>query len=184
MYNLPNLLTFLRVAMIPLFVFAFLSDGISNWFALIIFVLAAITDALDGYIARKQHIVTDLGKLMDPLADKLMVMSAFICFTATGILHPAVVIIVMSREFLVTGLRSIASAKGRVIAADIWGKAKTISQDVAAIVILVWKCSPIFPNLLSVISYACVWIMTLLTVFSAVNYCIKNKDIFTEEKHK
>ncbi len=180
--NIPNLLTFLRVAMIPLFVLAFLSENISSWFALAIFVIAAITDALDGYIARKQNIVTDLGKLMDPLADKLMVMSAFICFTAAGVLHPAVTIIIMSREFLVTGLRSIASSKGRVIAADIWGKLKTISQDTAAIVILVWKCSPIFPNLLSVIAYACVWIMTLLTIFSAVNYCIKNKDIFIKEK--
>lgn len=176
--NLPNRLTFVRAAMIPFFAAAFLIDGISNWFALLFFVLAAITDALDGYVARKRNIVTDLGKLMDPLADKLMVMSAFICFTATGILHPAITIIIMSREFLVTGLRSIAQSKGRVIAADIWGKLKTISQDVAIIVILVWKSSPIFVGFLEVLSVICVAAMTVLTVFSAINYCIKNKDIF------
>lgn len=179
--NIPNLLTLFRVAMIPFFAMSFLSDGISSWFALVFFVVAAITDALDGYIARKQNIVTDFGKLMDPLADKLMVMSAFICFTAVGILHPAVTIIIMSREFLVTGLRSIAVSKGRVIAADIWGKLKTISQDVAIIVVLVWKSSPVFVGVLEILSVICIAVMTILTVYSAINYCIKNKDIFCKD---
>ena len=180
--NLPNFLTFVRVAMIPFFAAAFLIDGINNWAALLFFILAAITDALDGYIARKQNIVTDLGKLMDPLADKLMVMSAFICFTATGILHPAVTIIIMSREFLVTGLRNIAQSKGRVIAADILGKLKTVSQDIAIVVILVWKSVSADTEILETVSDICVVIMTLLTVFSAVNYCIKNKDIFYDKE--
>ena len=88
--NLPNILTLLRVVMIPLFVAAFLTGGISDWITLALFALASITDALDGYIARKQNLVTDFGKLMDPLADKLMVMAAFVCFTYAGLLHPAI----------------------------------------------------------------------------------------------
>lgn len=180
--NIPNLLTLFRVAMIPFFVITFLSDSISNWFALAVFVTATITDALDGFIARKQNIVTDFGKLMDPLADKIMVMTAFVCFTATGILHPAITIIVMAREFFVTGLRSVAVSKGRIVAADILGKVKTISQDVTAIVILIWRSSPIFSELLETISVICITVMLLLTVFSAINYTIKNKDIFCRER--
>lgn len=180
--NVPNVLTLFRVAMIPFFVAAFLSDSVSDWVTFGIFVLAAVTDALDGYIARKQNIVTDFGKLMDPLADKLMVMAAFICFTAVGILHPAVTVIVLAREFLVTGLRSIASSKGRVIAADILGKIKTVSQDVTVIIILLWQAVSGKPGILEIISRAGIWIMTILAVVSAINYCLKNADIFKTEK--
>ena len=123
--------------MIPLFIGAFLIEGISDWITLVIFASAAITDALDGYIARKKNIVTDFGKLMDPLADKIMVMSAFVCFTAAGILHPIITIVILAREFLITGLRSVATSKGKVIAADIWGKAKTVSQYAFIIVTLI-----------------------------------------------
>ena len=154
--NLPNVLTLFRVAMIPLFVGAFLTDGISDWITLSIFAVAAITDALDGYIARKQNIVTDFGKLMDPLADKLMVMAAFVCFTAAGILHPIITVFIMAREFFVTGLRSIASSKGKVIAADIWGKAKTVSIYALMVVHLIWYAIPdIFSHirLQSLLSY-------------------------------
>ncbi len=177
--NLPNFLTMLRVIMIPFFAAAFLTGGISDWVTLTLFVLASITDALDGYIARKQNIVTDFGKLMDPLADKLMVMAAFICFTYAGLIHPAVTIVVMSREFIVTGVRMLATSKGKVIAADIWGKLKTVFQDISIILILI-KCATGAADggLLSTIIYLCVWIMTILTIASAVNYCIKNKDIF------
>ena len=177
--NLPNLLTLIRVAMIPFFVAAFLSDSISDWIVLGIFLLAAITDAFDGYIARKKNLVTDFGKLMDPLADKLMVMSAFICLTAEGTIYPVITIIIMAREFLVTGLRSIAVSKGRVISADILGKLKTISQVVSVVAVLLWQASPILTGFLGVISWICLMVMTALTVFSAVNYCIKNKDIFS-----
>ncbi len=165
--------------MIPFFVGAFLSAGISDWFALAIFALAAITDALDGYIARKQNLITDFGKLMDPLADKLMVMTAFICFTAAGILHPIITVFVMAREFFVTGMRSIATSKGKVIAADIWGKAKTVSQDTAIIIILLKRsmgsADDSFFGILALVSIA---VMTMLTVVSVVNYCIKNKELF------
>lgn len=178
--NLPNALTVLRVLMIPFFAAAFLADGVSDWVTLGIFVLAAFTDYLDGAIARKKNIVTDFGKLMDPLADKLMVMSAFICFTAKGLLHPAVTIIIMSREFLVTGLRMLATSKGKVIAADIWGKLKTVSQDLAIILILIQSAvGAISGSMLGTASYLCIWVMTILTLVSAVNYCIKNRDIFS-----
>lgn len=177
--NVPNILTLLRVVMIPLFVAAFLAGGISNWVALALFIIAAITDALDGYIARKKNLVTDFGKLMDPLADKILVMSAFICFTYAGIFHPAVAIVVMSREFLVTGIRMIASSKGKIIAADIWGKLKTISQDVTAILVL-FRCALGVgsDSFIGIIVYAITWIMVLLTIYSGVNYCLKNKEIF------
>lgn len=177
--NLPNILTILRVVMIPFFAAAFLIDGASEWIALLIFILAAITDYLDGAIARKKNIVTDFGKLMDPLADKLMVMSAFICFTAVGLLHPAVTIIVMSREFLVTGLRMLATSKGKVIAADIWGKLKTVSQDAVIILILVQSAAGMTSGSpIGIAVHFCIWVMTILTLVSAVNYCVKNKDIF------
>lgn len=167
--------------MIPLFAGAFLSSGISDWITLSLFALAAITDALDGYIARKQNLVTDFGKLMDPLADKLMVMTAFICFTSAGILHPFITIFIMAREFFVTGLRSIASSKGKVIAADIWGKAKTVSQDVAIIIILL-KSATASANgsFFGILATVSVVVMTALTIISVFNYCIKNKELFKQ----
>lgn len=177
--NLPNILTMLRVAMIPVFAATFLTDGISDWVSLAVFVLAAITDWLDGALARKKNIVTDFGKLMDPLADKLMIMSVFICFTATGLLHPAITIIVMSREFLVTGVRMLATTKGRVIAADICGKLKTWFQDITIIVILLKSAIQLpFENVADIITYIIIGVMTALTLISAANYCYKNKDIF------
>lgn len=177
--NLPNILTVLRVIMIPLFVAAFLAGGISSWAAFALFIIAALTDALDGYIARKRNLVTDFGKLMDPLADKILVMSAFVCFTYAGIFHPAVVIVVMSREFLVTGIRMLATAKGKIIAADIWGKLKTVSQDITAILVL-FRCSigAESESFIGVVTYAITWIMVLLTIWSGINYCLKNKEIF------
>lgn len=179
--NIPNFLTVLRIIMIPLFVVVYLAEGINNWFALIIFVAAAITDFLDGYIARKKNIVSDFGKLMDPLADKLMVMSAFVCFVAGGLLHPVVTIIILSREFLVTGFRSLATAKGKVIGADLLGKVKTISQDITIILVLLKSAATIpTESVLGFVINVFIWIMTVLTIVSAVNYCIKNKEIFSK----
>lgn len=178
--NLPNKLTMLRVVLIPFFVAAFLSSAVSDWIALIIFIAAGITDFLDGEIARKQNIVTDFGKLMDPLADKLMITSALVCFTGAGLVHPAVTILIISREMLVTGLRTLAVTKGKVIAADFWGKFKTISQDLAIVIILIWQSvgKGAAAGVLSIAAYWCIWIMTILTVISGVNYCVKNKELF------
>ena len=182
--NIPNKLTIIRVIMVTLFVAAFLIDSISKWAALILFVAAGLTDMLDGMIARKYNMVTDFGKLMDPLADKLMVMAALVCFTYRGIVHPAVSIIILAREFLVTGLRMLATSSGRVIAADIWGKLKTVSQDVGIVVILAWQAleHASFAPVLKTASTVCIWVMTVLTVVSAVNYCARNIDVFKETK--
>ncbi len=177
--NLPNRLTLLRMFLIPFFVAAFLIPGVSNWIALAIFVAAGVTDLLDGEIARKRNIVTDFGKLMDPLADKLMMMSALVCFSSTGLVHPAVTILIVAREMLVTGLRTLAISKGKVIAADFWGKFKTVSQDLTVIVILVWQSvsEGVFANVLAGAANLGIWIMSVLTLVSAVNYLVKNKEL-------
>lgn len=182
--NIPNKLTIVRVIMVPFFVAAFLIDSVSDWVALALFVAAGLTDTLDGMIARKYNMVTNFGKLMDPLADKLMVMAALVCFTYAGIVHPGVTIVILAREFLVTGLRALATTNGKVIAADILGKLKTVSQDVGIIVILAWQAleHAEFAPVLKVLSTVCIWIMTVLTVASAVNYCVKNRDVFSETK--
>lgn len=167
--------------MIPLFIGAFLIEGISDWITLVIFASAAITDALDGYIARKKNIVTDFGKLMDPLADKIMVMSAFVCFTAAGILHPIITIVILAREFLITGLRSIATSKGKVIAADIWGKAKTVSQYVFIIVTLIRRSVvPGLEGFFGIIATFTIVVSLILATISAVHYCIKYKEFFKD----
>ena len=182
--NIPNRLTLLRVLMVPLFVAVFLMSTVSDWWALVLFVLAGITDFLDGAIARKKNLVTDFGKLMDPLADKLMLTAALVCFTYAGLVHPAVTIVVISRELLVTGLRTLAISKGKVIAADFWGKLKTVAQDVAIIATLVWQSWPsgVFCRFCHAFSVVCVWAMLALTVISAIHYCIVNRDIFQNTK--
>ena len=134
--NLPNKLTILRVIMIPFFVF-FLLSGVggsaSKWIALVIFAAASITDTLDGYIARRDNLITDFGKFMDPLADKLLVCSALICFVELDKLPAWMVIIIIAREFIISGFRLVASDNGIVIAASYWGKFKTVSQLVGKI---------------------------------------------------
>ena len=187
--NLPNKLTVLRVLMIPAFVLLFLADTLPHnylW-AFVVFAAAALTDLLDGQIARSRGLVTDFGKLMDPLADKLLVMSAMLCFVPAGIVHVVPVIIILSREFLVTSIRLVAASGGQVIAADIWGKAKTVAQ-------MVWICFALliqwiafsfrisgetFANL-GMVNYVLVGVVTLLTVFSGFNYVWNNRGLFSD----
>ena len=136
--NLPNKLTVLRVILVPFFVFFLLYDFIPhhNLIALIIFAAASYTDHLDGKIARRDNLITNFGKFMDPLADKILVISALICFVASGSVSPWFLILITFREFAVTSIRLVASSgKGKVIAANIWGKMKTVSQIVAIIII-------------------------------------------------
>lgn len=135
--NLPNKLTMLRVALVPLFVFFTMADFIPHHLLIagLIFGAASYTDHLDGKIARRDHLITNFGKLMDPLADKIMVMSALVCFVATGFTNVWFVLLIMVREFAVTSIRLIAVENGKVIAANNWGKAKTVSQIVAICVI-------------------------------------------------
>ena len=138
--NTANKLTLLRVVMIPLFLLVlYLDVPGANYWALAIFVIASLTDTLDGYIARHYNQTTDFGKFMDPLADKILVISALICFVSLDLINPWWVLVIVAREFLVTSLRLVAADEGVVIAANKWGKAKTVSQIVAIALILVMQ---------------------------------------------
>ena len=175
--NLPNKLTILRVIMIPFFVF-FLLSGVggsaSKWIALVIFAAASITDTLDGYIARRDNLITDFGKFMDPLADKLLVCSALICFVELDKLPAWMVIIIIAREFIISGFRLVASDNGIVIAASYWGKFKTTFQMIAVVLLILDIPS------LALLTTLCVWIALALTIISLVDYIVKNHKVLTE----
>ena len=174
--NLPNKLTILRVIMIPFFVFILLSGvggSASKWIALVIFAAASITDTLDGYIARRDNLITDFGKFMDPLADKLLVCSALICFVELDKLPAWMVIIIIAREFIISGFRLVASDNGIVIAASWWGKSKTISQMI--MIILLIADIPA----LSVLNTVLIWVALILTVVSLIDYLVKNKNVLS-----
>lgn len=176
--NLPNKLTTLRVIMIPFFVFFLLwQNGENRTFrmiALALFIIASLTDLLDGKIARKYNLVTNFGKFMDPLADKLLVCSALICLIELNALPAWMVIIIISREFIISGFRLIASDNGVVIAASYWGKFKTTFQMVSVVLLIL--------NIpaLAFVTTICVWIALVLTIVSLVDYIYKNHKILTE----
>ena len=169
--NLPNKLTLLRIILIPAFM-AVLYWGFpgANYVALGIFILASLTDMLDGKIARKYNLVTDFGKFADPLADKMLVTAAMLWFVEIGRMPAWALLLVIVREFAVSGLRMIASDKGRVIAAGWSGKVKTASTMVCIVVMFI-------PNLPAVLNAVCVWVITLTTLYSGVEYFVKNKDV-------
>jgi len=179
--NLANKISLLRIILIPFFILLFYGFFLWNWSwagyaAIVVFLLAAFTDFLDGYVARKYHMVSALGKLMDPLADKLFIMSVMVCLVNYSMVAVWAFIVVLAREFLITGLRSVAAAEKIVIAASRWGKAKTVSQIITAGLILVnvFILSESFPAVNAAL-YACVLIMTALTVYSGVDYMYKNR---------
>lgn len=177
--NLPNKLTVLRVIMIPFFVFFMLTDiagSLSKWIALGIFIIASLTDLLDGKIARKYNLVTNFGKFMDPLADKLLVCAAMICLVEIGMLPAWMVIVIISREFIISGFRLIAADNGVVIAASYWGKFKTVFQMVM-ICLLIADIQAI-----AMVTMAVTWIAVILTVVSLVDYLLKNKQVMKEQK--
>ncbi len=178
--NLPNKLTTLRVIMIPFFVAALLYDGGANqnmrYVAAALFIIASLTDMLDGKIARKYNLVTNFGKFMDPLADKLLVCSALICMIELRELPAWMVIIIISREFIISGFRLVASDNGVVIAASYWGKFKTTFQMIG-VVLLIFNI-PALSTLTTII----VWIALALTVISLVDYIVKNVGVLTEGK--
>lgn len=178
--NLPNKLTILRVIMIPFFVAALLYDGGANknmrYVAAALFIIASLTDMLDGKIARKYNLVTNFGKFMDPLADKLLVCSALICMIELRELPAWMVIIIISREFIISGFRLVASDNGVVIAASYWGKFKTTFQMIG-VVLLIFNI-PALSTLTTII----VWIALALTVISLVDYIVKNAGVLTEGK--
>ena len=178
--NLPNKLTMLRVCMIPFFILFLLNTSISNgnYIACAIFVVASMTDWFDGYLARKHNLVTNFGKFMDPLADKLIVSSALICFTAMdSIKLPAwIVIVIISREFIISGFRLIASDNGVVIAASYWGKFKTVSQMIMSILLILHFDNKGF----HVAEQIFIYISVILTIVSLVDYIAKNKNVLSE----
>ena len=179
--NLPNKLTILRVIMIPFFVFFMLVDvaGVyTKYIALSLFCIASLTDMLDGQIARKYNLVTNFGKFMDPLADKLLVCSAMICLVEMGRLASWVVIIMISREFISSGFRLIASDNGVVIAASMWGKVKTVVQ-MAMIIVLILNVKNVIVQYVEVILIVAA---TILTVVSLIDYIAKNIDVLKETK--
>lgn len=175
--NLPNKLTVLRIIMVPFFVFFMLTDvgGSANkWIALILFCIASLTDLLDGKIARKYNLVTNFGKFMDPLADKLLVCSAMICLVEMKKLAAWIVIVIIAREFIISGFRLVASDNGIVIAASYWGKFKTTFQ-MLMIVVLIMDLGGIFDTIGTVL----IWVSLALTIISLVDYIAKNKEVLT-----
>ena len=177
--NLPNKLTVLRVCMVPVFVFFMLWDGLGaagKYAAAAIFILASATDYLDGYLARKNNLVTDFGKFMDPIADKLLVCSAMICLVEKDALAAWIVIIIIGREFIISGFRLVASDKGTVIAASYWGKFKTVFQMVM-VILLILDLGGIFDTIAQIVT----WIALILTVVSLVDYLRKNWGVLDGE---
>ena len=179
--NLPNKLTIFRVILIPFFVIFLLLDASNQTYRYIadaIFIIASLTDMLDGKIARKYNLVTNFGKFMDPLADKLLVSAAMICLIATGQLAAWIVIIIISREFIISGFRLVASDNGIVIAASYWGKFKTVFQMLMIIVLNANINLPFFAVLGTILTY----VALILTIVSLIDYIAKNKDVLKEQK--
>ena len=175
--NVPNTLTVLRVIMIPFFVLFMLGDitSVDKYIALGIFIAASLTDTLDGYLARKNNQVTNFGKFMDPLADKLLVCSAMICMIEVDKLPAWVVIIIIGREFIISGFRLIAAENGIVIAANYWGKFKTVSQ-MFMLILLIADLGGAF----NMIAQVLIWVSLVLTIVSLIDYIAKNVQVLTQ----
>ena len=177
--NTPNKLTIIRILLVPFFMaFALAGGTVWNIVALVIFAAASLTDYYDGKIARASGQITTFGKFMDPLADKMLTTAAFLVFMDIDLISPWVVIIILLREFAVSGIRLAAAGTGEVIAASIWGKAKTVSQMVAIILTFVLMIFSFIPyNVTYIIVNIVVWISTALTILSGADYIIKNRKL-------
>lgn len=176
--NLPNKLTIFRVILIPFFVFFLLAPYFpeyGKYIATAIFIVASLTDMADGKIARKYNLVTNFGKFMDPLADKLLVCSAMICLVEIDRLAAWIVIVIIAREFIISGFRLVASDNGIVIAASYWGKFKTVFQ-MAMIIVLIADFGGVF----DIIAQVLIWIALALTIISLIDYVVKNKEVLTQ----
>lgn len=176
--NLPNKITLVRVILVPVFVVVMLVDAIpyNNYIACAIFCIACLSDFLDGYIARKRKLVTNFGKFADPLADKMLVSSALLCLTGLGRIYSWIVIIIIVREFIISGLRLVAVDNGIVIAANYWGKIKTVFQ--------MFMCIFLIANLpgtfVYVIEQILIWGSLIFTIVSLVDYMYKNRSVITD----
>lgn len=191
---LPNKLTVGRIILVPFFVAALLANfPLNNAVALIIFIAASLTDMFDGKIARKNGLVTDFGKFADPLADKILVLATFLCFVQLGICDCVAVIIVLFREFSVTSIRLIAASKGKVVAANMWGKAKTVSQMIAIIAVIAMQIvlelpevglnfinAATFEPIFFVVGEILIWISVVFTIISGVVYIIQNRQFISQ----
>ena len=178
--NTPNKLTIARMILVPFFVLFILTGwgGDANrYICLAIFVTASLTDLLDGKIARKYGLVTNFGKFMDPLADKLLVCSALICLIQLGQLPAWVVIVIISREFIISGFRLVAADNGIVIAASYWGKFKTASQMVMIILLILN-----FGGVFEILTQIFVWASLALTVISLITYIVQNKNVISMQE--
>ncbi len=173
--NLPNKLTLLRIIAIPVFIVVLMMDH--GYIATVIFIAAALTDMLDGKIARKYNLVTNFGKLMDPLADKLLVMSALVCLVELARVPGWMVIVILAREFAVTGLRQVAASEGIVIAAGMTGKIKTVTQMIAIPLLLLdnWPCRYVGVPLDQIF----LWLAVIMTIVSGVEYIVKNRQLLS-----
>ncbi|MCD8156242.1 MAG: CDP-diacylglycerol--glycerol-3-phosphate 3-phosphatidyltransferase [Clostridiales bacterium] len=186
--NLPNKLTMFRVILIPFFVFFLLADiglgSIAPVIALVIFIVASLTDLLDGMIARKYNLVTNFGKFMDPLADKLLVCSSLICLVELEKAPSWIVIVIIAREFIISGFRLIAAEHQIVIAASMWGKFKTTFQ-MAAIILLILSCAWTLTigtvNVIYVLGQVVLYVALVLTIISLIDYLMKNRAVLSEQ---
>lgn len=184
--NLPNKLTMLRILLVPAYVFALLLPelfgldvGIARWIAAVLFVLAGITDTLDGNIARRRNLVTDFGKFMDPIADKLLTCSAMVMLTYMEELHPVVTILFIGREFVISGFRLVAAKKGVVIAADTLGKWKTVLQIVFIVMLTLNPCLPfrLLQPYFNLLGQVVMLAALVLSILSAILYFRNNKGV-------
>ena len=190
--NWANKITLARVILVPVFVVLImasqipglaglvangtLSQNVLNWCALAVFIIASVTDFLDGYIARKYNMISNFGKFMDPLADKLLVCSALICLLALGRINVFLVLVIIARDFIISGFRLVASDKGVVIAANMWGKVKTTMQMIMiGFMIPDWDAVHIICVILA-------WVVLFLTVYSLMDYLIRNRHVLKDEK--
>ncbi|WFR54846.1 CDP-diacylglycerol--glycerol-3-phosphate 3-phosphatidyltransferase [Anaerocolumna sp. AGMB13025] len=176
--NLPNKITIARVFMIPVFLCIYLIPGIpyGNYIAAAVFIIACLTDALDGHLARKYHLITNFGKFMDPLADKLLVSAALICFVELKLVPAWIIIVIISREFIISGFRLVASDNGVVIAASNIAKFKTSAQMIMSILLIVN-----FDNLVfNVLEQIFVYLSLVLTIISLIDYLYKNRKVLSE----
>ncbi len=178
--NTANKITLIRIALVPLFIILWkIPSDLCHWLAAATFVIAAITDGVDGYVARHYNQVTNFGKFIDPLADKLLVTAALICFVASGDIPDWVTVVILAREFMVTSLRTVAVAQNVVIAASIWGKVKTVVQIVLVVAIMVLpKAVPAFPileTIFAIVKQVLIYAALIITVLSGADYMWKNR---------
>ena len=174
--NIANKITLVRIFLVPVFVLFMLTDftEYNGIIAFIVFVIATITDKIDGTIARKYNLVSDFGKFLDPIADKLLVCSALICLTADGTIPAWITIVIIGREFIISAFRLVCADTGKTVAASWWGKSKTIAQMVTIIVLLLNIAQ------LKILEDILIYVSLVLTVVSLVDYFLKNKEVLKE----